>query len=125
MKTNWIAIVLLLPVLAAATYYCESLKTLLGFENPEVRHAQQHIEYYGCASCHVVPGVAGADGLIGPSLQGIANRPYLGGVVKNSPDKLIQWIKDAPSLDPLTAMPKLEIPDEEARQIAGYLSALR
>jgi cytochrome c len=85
----------------------------------------REIEYYGCASCHVVPGVAGAQGLIGPSLKQVESRNYIGGVVKNSPDQLIRWIQNAPSLSPKTAMPDLEIPDQQARDIASYLYTLR
>jgi len=92
-------------------------------KNPDA--GRHEIEYYGCASCHIVPGVAGAQGLIGPSLQGVENRNYIGGVVQNSPDKLIRWIQNAPSLNPKTAMPDLEIPDQPARDIASYLYTLQ
>jgi len=91
--------------------------------NPDA--GRREIEYYGCASCHIVPGVAGAQGLIGPSLKGVENRNYIGGVVQNSPDDLIRWIQNAPSLSPKTAMPDLEIPDRQARDIASYLYTLR
>ena len=49
----------------------------------------------------------------------------LGGVVQNSPDKLIRWIQNAPPLSPKTAMPDLEIPEQQARDIASYLYTLR
>ena len=86
---------------------------------------RSEIEYYGCASCHEISGVAGAQGLIGPSLKHIANRNYIGGVLKNSPDNLIRWIQNAPSINPKTAMPDLQIPEQEARDIASYLHTLR
>src|SRR5579884_3808674 len=60
--------------------------------------APAEIEYYGCASCHVVPGVAGANGLIGPSLRHFANRVYIGGVLENTPENLIHWIQHAPAV---------------------------
>jgi cytochrome c len=91
--------------------------------NPDV--GRREIEYYGCASCHVVPGVAGAQGLIGPTLAQLQNRNYIGGVVKNSPDQLIRWIQNAPSVNPRTAMPDLEIPEPQARDIASYLYTLK
>ncbi len=34
------------------------------------------IEYYGCGSCHTIPGISGAVGLAGPPLSGIA-KPHL------------------------------------------------
>lgn len=74
---------------------------------------------------HIVPGVAGAQGLIGPSLKQVESRNYIGGVVKNSPDELIRWIQNAPSLSPKTAMSDLEIPGQQARDIASYLYTLK
>jgi cytochrome c len=90
--------------------------------NPDAGRSE--IEYYGCASCHEVPGVAGANGLIGPSLKHVANRNYIGGVLKNSPDNLIHWIQNAPAVDPKTAMPNLQIPESQARDVASYLYTL-
>jgi len=29
-----------------------------------------------------------------------------GGVVRNTPENLIRWVKDPPAIDPKTAMPK-------------------
>jgi cytochrome c551/c552 len=90
--------------------------------NPDSGRAE--IEYYGCTSCHVVPGVPGADGLVGPSLKHVANRNYIGGVIENTPENLIRWIEHAPAVDPKTAMPDLQIPDRPARDIASYLYTL-
>ena len=86
---------------------------------------REEIEYFGCASCHIVPGVAGANGSIGPSLAQIGNRAYIGGVVKNSPENLIRWIQNAPALSPRTAMPDLETPEKSAKDIACYLYTLK
>jgi cytochrome c2 len=80
---------------------------------------------YGCASCHTIPGVPGADGQVGPSLQGFAARVYVGGVAANTPDRLIQWLEDPRSLDPKTAMPSTGMSRAEARHVAAYLYTLR
>jgi hypothetical protein len=39
---------------------------------------------YGCSGCHVVPGVAGARGMVGPSLDGFSKRLYVAGVLVNN-----------------------------------------
>ena len=83
------------------------------------------IRTHGCSSCHTIPGVDGADALVGPSLDHIASRRYIGGVLPNSPDNLVRWIKDAPGVDPQTAMPNLHVSDADARDIAGYLYTLK
>jgi cytochrome c2 len=80
---------------------------------------------YGCAGCHNIPGVPGAQGMVGPSLQGFAARVYIGGVATNSPDTLIQWIENPRSIDPKTAMPVTGISRAEARHVAAYLYTLQ
>jgi cytochrome c1 len=91
--------------------------------DPQV--GMQKISYYGCASCHTIPGIQGADGLVGPSLEHLANRAYLGGVLENTPDNLVRWIQDPPAIDPKTAMPNVRVSADDARQIASYLYTLR
>jgi cytochrome c2 len=86
---------------------------------------QNLILRYGCAGCHTIPGVPGAQGRVGPTLQGFAARVYIGGVATNSPDTLIQWIENPRSIDPNTAMPITGISRAEARDVAAYLYALR
>lgn len=80
---------------------------------------------YGCAQCHTIPGVRGADGLVGPPLAGIANRVYVGGVVTNTPQNLIRWIMDPQAIDEKTAMPAVGVTEDQARDIAAYLYTLR
>ena len=79
---------------------------------------------YGCAGCHTIPDVPGARGLVGPPLTGIGKRVYVGGVVSNTPDNLIQWIVNPRALSPRTAMPVTGISPEEARDVVAYLYAL-
>ena len=80
---------------------------------------------YGCVSCHTIPGVTGAQALVGPSLAGIAERSYIGGVLTNSPENLVRWIRDPRGVDPRTAMPDVGVSERDARDIAGYLYSLR
>ena len=80
---------------------------------------------YGCQSCHTIPGVAGADGLVGPPLAGIASRSYIGGVLPNAPENMLRWIRDPRAVDPLTAMPNTGVTPSDARHIAAYLYTLR
>src|SRR5207245_1473635 len=43
------------------------------------------IRHYGCGGCHIVPGISGANGLVGPPLTLMARRIYIAGVLRNSP----------------------------------------
>ena len=83
------------------------------------------IQYYGCGSCHVIPGVSGARGLAGPPLTGIANRIYIGGVLQNTPENMMRWIQNPRAIDEKTVMPNLGVNRKDARDIAGYLYSLR
>lgn len=83
------------------------------------------IERYGCATCHTIPGVRGADALVGPPLTQVASRSYIGGVLTNSPENMIRWLRDPRAVDPLTAMPTLGVTDGDARDIASYLYTLK
>jgi len=78
-----------------------------------------------CGGCHQIPGVAGAKGKVGPSLQGFAGRAYIGGRATNTPDNLVRWIEDPHDFDPKSAMPPMGIGEAEARDIAAYLYTLR
>lgn len=76
---------------------------------------------HGCGACHVVPGIAGADGLVGPPLTGIARRHYIAGTLATTPENLARWIQAPQAIEPGTAMPNLDLSGDEARDIAAYL----
>lgn len=79
------------------------------------------IQQWGCGSCHVIPGVKGADGLVGPPLSNFASRAYIAGQLPNNPDDLIRWIMDPQAVEPGTAMPNLSVSEDVARHMAAYL----
>jgi cytochrome c1 len=78
-----------------------------------------------CGSCHTIPGVAGADGLVGPPLFFFSRRTYIAGELPNSPANLARWVQDPTSVEPGTAMPALGLSDQQARDVAAYLYTLR
>ena len=80
---------------------------------------------YGCQSCHTIPGVVGANGLVGPPLAGIASRSYIAGVLPNAPDNMLRWIRDPKDVDAKTAMPNTGVTPSDARHIAAYLYTLK
>lgn len=80
---------------------------------------------YGCGACHKVRGVSEASATVGPALDQVGARTYIGGVLKNTPENMIKWIQDPPAFSPKTAMPNLHIGDEDAKNIACYLYTLQ
>lgn len=88
-------------------------------------HGSTLIRRYGCNACHMIPGVPGAKGKVGPSLEGIASRVYLAGKLNNTPENLMRWIRDPQGVTKGTAMPNLGVSEQEARDLAAYLYTLR
>ena len=86
---------------------------------------QMAIVRHGCGACHVIPGVRQATGRVGPRLNDLRNQVYLAGVLPNTPENLVLWIQHPQEVNPLTAMPDLDITEEEARDIAAYLYRMR
>jgi putative membrane protein len=93
--------------------------------NADVGRGRTAIKKYGCGSCHTIPGIRGADGLVGPPLGQIASRVYIAGVLPNEPDNMIRWIENPPAIDSKTAMPNMGVTVRDARDIAAYLYTLR
>ena len=82
------------------------------------------ISAYGCGACHVVPGVAGARGLVGPPLSSFAHRAYVAGTLPNTPANLVRFIQTPQAIRPGSAMPNLDVAESDARDIAAYLYSL-
>ena len=91
----------------------------------DAARGKELIRSYGCGSCHTIPRVTGAEASVGPSLQGIATRAYIAGVLPNQPRNMIRWIMNPPGVDDKTAMPNLHVTATDARDIAAYLYTLQ
>jgi cytochrome c oxidase assembly factor CtaG/cytochrome c2 len=108
----------------------------IGCGNPAVSNAENltggkvargpaAMKVYGCESCHVIPGVSGATGLVGPPLTAIGVRTYLAGEVANTPENMLQWIRFPRQIEPRTAMPDTGVTESDGRDIAAYLYTLK
>jgi cytochrome c2 len=91
----------------------------------DAERGQRSIAGYGCGSCHTIPGVRGAHGLVGPPLTGMASRSYIAGQLANTPENMVRWLMDPPAVEPGTAMPSVVRNEQAARDIAAYLYTLR
>lgn len=83
------------------------------------------IERIGCGTCHMIPGIQHAEGLVGPPLEHWSRRTYIAGEVPNTPGMLVRWIETPQAIEPGTAMPNLGVTEQTARDIAAYLYTLR
>lgn len=83
------------------------------------------IEKIGCGSCHTIPGIAGARGLVGPPLTTMGRRIYIAGLLRNTPANIATWLRDPQKIVPGNAMPNMHLTDDQTRDIAAYLTTLR
>jgi cytochrome c len=89
------------------------------------RSVPDAMRQYGCPSCHVIPGVPGASGHVGPSLAGVAQRSYLAGTLPNTPENLASWVMHPQHLRPGTAMPEMGVTERDAHRIVEFLERIR
>jgi cytochrome c1 len=111
--------------LCVAVNACVERPPLSTVPGGQAERAPAHIRAYGCGSCHTIPGVAGARGLAGPPLTAMADRAYIAGMLPNTPEQMVEWIRNPKAVDERTAMPTLGVSEADARDIAAYLFTLR
>lgn len=107
---------------------CTGGRTVFAY-SPEtggnIKRGKNLIVHYDCGSCHSIPGISEARGLVGPPLILMGRRTYIAGEVPNTPENLIRWLMDPKSIEPTTAMPKLGLSEDQARDVSAYLYTLR
>jgi cytochrome c2 len=84
----------------------------------------QTIANMGCGACHHIAGIPGANGMVGPPLDNVAQRGILAGEIPNTPENMVSWIRDPQSVEPTTAMPNLHLDEQSARDVVAYLYSL-
>ena len=91
---------------------------------PDPRRGKQAIRQYACVTCHAIPGIVGANAPVGPPLKEIGTRGFIAGVLPNTPENMVRWIRHPQAVNPKSAMPDLGVTERDARDIAAYLSTL-
>jgi cytochrome c len=79
---------------------------------------------YGCQSCHIIPGITGAEIHVGPTLREFAKRPLIAGTLPNTPEIVVQWLREPQALRPRTLMPDLHVTAQHAQDMQAYLATL-
>lgn len=114
----------LMVFVSIALIGCGADRQVTFVEGGDPVRGAQSIQRHGCHSCHRIPGIPGANSYVGPPLNGWSDRQYIAGNLQNTPDNLIIWIMEPQSIEPGTAMPNMDINEQEARDIAAYLYTL-
>jgi mono/diheme cytochrome c family protein len=79
------------------------------------------LRQYACHSCHRIQDVVGPKTYLAPALIDWPKRKYIAGIMPNTEDNLVQWIRNPQSINPQTLMPNLDVPESHAREMAAYL----
>jgi cytochrome c oxidase subunit 2 len=85
----------------------------------------------GCSGCHVISGLEGATGRIGPNLTHLYSRKRFAGAVFELDNRnLRRWLRDPPKMKPMDpdngqGMPNLGLSEDEITQLIAYLETLK
>ncbi len=104
---------------------CKEGSTVTAGKNTSADRGRAAIGIYGCGKCHTIPGIRGANGVVGPPLESVARRTYIAGNFPNTPDTLTHWIMAPQTMKRKTAMPSLGLSEAQARDVAAYLETLQ
>lgn len=130
---KWLGVLFAAAVLAAmaagAIMFAESRKRtrimadqVSGGSN---RAGREAMATYGCGSCHVIPGIAGATGQVGPDLGKVAVRATIAGKFPNDPAIMARWLRHPKAMIPGSGMPEQGVTERDARDMAAYLYTLK
>ncbi len=121
----WPSLLVAALLALAALPACGRQRPHLTVEGGDAERGRLAIQKYGCGACHHVPGVPGAEGRSAQMLVGFGDRADIVGATENTPENLVQWIRQPQSIAARTKMPALGVNEKDARDIAAYLFTLR
>jgi cytochrome c len=78
-----------------------------------------------CGSCHTIPGIELANGLVGPPLTNFASRQMIAGALPNTASNLAAFLRSPQSVVKGGAMPDMDLTGRQARDAAAYLLTLK
>lgn len=90
----------------------------------DARAGRDALQQYLCVTCHAIPGVPGAWNHVGPALDQMGQRPYIAGVLPNTPANMERWLRKPTDVKPGTAMPDLGVSEQDAKDIAAFLRTM-
>jgi cytochrome c len=112
-------------MLLVAALLLAACKRETNVNNGDIARGKQLLNQYGCGSCHSIPGVPGATGMVGPPLDHMAVRQTLAGKYANTPEVMSKWLQNPQAMDPANTMPNLGVTPDDARDLTAFLFTLK
>ena len=125
MRGRFHRVTIAICVAAGSLSGCRQVATGIAPTTSAADRGKVAIRLYGCGKCHTIPGIRDANGVVGPPLQSVAQRTYIGGNFPNTPDNLTRWIMAPQTMKPKTAMPSLGLSEPQSRDVVAYLETLQ
>jgi mono/diheme cytochrome c family protein len=91
----------------------------------EAERGRVVLQQYACTTCHMIPGVVGANVPVGPPLASIGTRSFIAGMLPNNADNMVRWLRAPQATHRGSAMPDLGVTERDAMDIAAYLYTLK
>lgn len=104
---------------------CSNRKEAIAQTGGDAARGRNLFHKHGCSGCHTLPGLPGADGRTGPHLGNVGSRATWMGGVPNTPQNLVDMIRDPKRMKPHTSMPDMNVSEQEARDLAALLYTAR
>jgi cytochrome c2 len=123
-RASVIAALVIVAAFAAASAIWDNSSHAGEVPGGDAARGRASIIEFGCGTCHTIPGVTAAHGLVGPSLADFARHAYVAGRLPNDPENVVRWIRFPQETDPGNAMPDLGVPELAARDITAYLYSI-
>lgn len=93
--------------------------------DPAAAEGRLVFEQTACINCHTVKGTV-ANGRFGPDLTHLMSRDTLAsGILSNSPQNLLAWIKSPEQFKPGVLMPAMNLNDADSEKLVNYLTTLK
>ncbi len=98
--------------------------SLTATDEASVARGRLAMSQYACVTCHRIPGVVGPNAPVGPPLEHMASRAFIAGILPNTPENMIRWLRNPQEVSPITAMPDLGVTEQHARDMTAFLATL-
>jgi len=118
MRAYAIGLAAIAPALLAGCH-----REMLGAADPQ--RGAIIITRQACGSCHTIPGIEEGDGSVGPPLTHFASRTMIQGMLPNTADNAVRFIRSPRAVVGESVMPDQNLSDAQLRDVVAYLETLK